>query len=183
MKLFYVMGVTCVGKDYMIEYAQRTYPDKVGIVQVGKEFRRRYPPEFFQGKGAMKSTEDEAFNIFVELLNAAQDKKYVFVSGQPRLESQVDRIMRPYPGEVIWLHAPDDLLQERIITRFPEGSEKWEEARKLSFDRINNDKKQLYDVLFRLKQNRIKITEYDVQWYPSTEIMDDLIENGELLLP
>lgn len=152
-KIIYLIGVTCSGKDYFIDECVAKEPTIFGSVNVGREFRARYPAGFFKGLGAMSSTEDEAFEIFEAQLQAAGDKPVVLVSGQPRLPSQVDRIMGKYPGEVVWMHQPDAVLVSRLESRFA----KEPDAEDLARARLANDRIQLYDVLFELTKRRIPI--------------------------
>jgi hypothetical protein len=144
----YVFGVTCTGKDYLVEKALQMYPNIFGAVQVGKEFRRRYPPEHFQGMGAPAHTEDEAYQIFLDELNKVSDKNRVLIVGQPRRASHVDRIYRKYPGLILWLHAKDVVLEERINKRFPDDLK----SKELAIQRLANDRIQLYDTLYELSK-------------------------------
>lgn len=153
MKIIYMLGVTCAGKDYLSDHAVAKYPDTFGAVNVGKEFRRRYPPGYFQGKGAMASTEDEVYEIFTQQLEAASKKPFVLVSGQPRLVSQVDRIFAKFPGSILWLHQPDSVLLDRLEKRFVDSPD----AIHLAKERLLNDRIQLFDVLFELVKRNVPI--------------------------
>lgn len=143
--LYYVLGTTCAGKDWFMEKAQELYPEDVGLVQVGKEFRRRYPPGYFQGSASPLHTEQEALNIFEEQLDLVRDKRIVFVAGQPRRVSQIDPTINKYQGQVLWIYAEEELLKERAHSRTNDPA-----VTHLSLCRITNDKVQLFDVLYHL---------------------------------
>lgn len=170
-EIYYVWGVTCVGKDTLMDRADQIYPNLVGLVNVGKEFRRRYPPEYFKGKGAMQSTEVEAREIFEEQLNARikEDKRIILVSGQPRLVSQLDFTMRKYPGTLLWMHVSDETLMKRLEGRFPGDPGAFE----LSKKRLSNDRIQLFDVMFEILKRGYPFITFDGDY----EQMDALIHN------
>ncbi len=147
-KLICILGITCTGKDTLVERMVEKYPD-VGAVQVGKEFRKRYPPERFKGLGAMPDTEKESWEIFDEQLALCKDKSIVLITAQPRMESQVNEIMNRcvIKPEFYALTCSKEELQRRIIKRFDNQEEGW---LTLAQQRVNNDKIQLYEVLLTL---------------------------------
>lgn len=150
------MGITSVGKSTFINSAP---PDRVAKVEVGKEMRRRYPPERFRGLAAMPDTEDEVFEIYQEQLREAyrSGKEFILVDGQPRMVSQIRRVMEFYPmipREAIWLHVDDTILEERIEARFPDDPG----SRELAVKRMTNDKTQLFPVIFELLRIDTPIT-------------------------
>lgn len=154
-KCFFILGTTCSGKDYMIEYAIDKYPNKFGAVQVGKEFRKRYPPEHFKGSGAPDHTEQEALQIYKEQFDKNLDKEYILVSGQPRRPSQVIPCIEycyqtGYVPSVVWLYTPDIVINNRIVERFKDNFEE----KKLAQQRTINDKVQFYDTIFELLKYR-----------------------------
>lgn len=157
----HILGVTCVGKDSLIEFLAQKFPNDIGTIQVGKEFRKRYPPEFFKGLGAMQSTEDEAYKIYCEEREKCRDKKHIFVSSQPRLITQVSRIEESEPGTkrlYIFIRCSEEEINRRINERFPLDdleitSSEYHKAlnsRHLASDRVINDRIQNYDVLLEL---------------------------------
>jgi len=160
-QVYYVIGITCAGKDFFIESALRKYPDVFGACQVGKEFRKRYPPEYFQGQGAPEHTEREAMEIFKGQMTAADDagKKIVLVSGQPRRPSQVELCLNYKWGEVIWVHASDEIILLRIRDRFRDDPAGYN----LAIQRVINDKIMYYDVLYELNKRSMKILTFDTQ--------------------
>lgn len=167
--IYYVTGVTCAGKDTMMERAADLYPNLVGLVQVGKEFRRRYPPGYFKGKGAMQSTEAEALEIFNQQLEAVKNKKIIFVSSQPRLVSQISFTVGKHPGTIVWMNVSEETLLKRLERRFPNDPE----SIGLSMKRLSNDRIDLYDVIFNLMKLDIPFITFDGDF----ESVDSLIHN------
>lgn len=84
-KIICLMGITCSGKDTLAERMQELHPDNVGLIQIGKEMRKRHPPEYFKGLGAMAHTETEVWSIFEEQKKLSEDKKLIVLTGVPRL--------------------------------------------------------------------------------------------------
>jgi len=143
--LICLLGVTCVGKDTIAEEAQKKWPEDVGLIQVGKAMRLRHPPGYFDGKGAMEHTEDEAWSIFTEQLQAAENKKLVVCVGQPRILSQVERVIALERRKMfLWFTSSHET--DRITQRFKNDSASME----LSLRRRANDRIQYYDVLHQL---------------------------------
>lgn len=143
--IVYLVGVTCSGKDFFCDYAEKR-SDHCKAVRVGKILRERYPPGYFNGMGAPEHTEKEALDIFNEQIEANKDKKIILVNGQPRRVSRIGETVGRFPGIVVLFYAPDEVIRERIKRRFPDDPE----SAALSLARVNNDKIQLYDVLSRL---------------------------------
>lgn len=140
--IIYLMGVTCSGKTTLVDDFLSDPFGNVGAVQVGKEMRRRYPPEYFQGSGAPGHTEDEARRIFEEQLKAAEGKKLILVDGQPRRRSQV-ALMKRNPGLGLILDVSEETQRERLENRFKNDPA----GRFLAEDRIKNDKVMYYDCI------------------------------------
>lgn len=176
---YYIAGVTCVGKDFLIERAVKKYPDIFGAVQVGKEFRRRYPPEHFKGKGAMPSTRNEAYNIFVEQFAQARKKPKILVAGQPREKEQVQRICVPNPGKIIWLSASDETIEKRLAVRFANDVS----SANLSKQRLTNDRIQLYDVLHEAVSLGIPIWAFNVDTMDVDSLIQILLEDIDVRSP
>lgn len=152
--MFYVLGTTCAGKSYFIDKALERYPEKFAAVEVGKEFRRRHPPEYFQGSAAPDHTEQEAITIFNELHEQALQtgRPNILVSGQPRRLSQLAPTALRYPGTMLWLYAEPAVLRERAMAR-----DQTEEELKLSLARIDNDRIQIFDLLFEMLKHGLSI--------------------------
>ena len=158
MKIIFVVGTTCVGKSTFLEKAKEILQERAGLVEVGKEFRKRYPPERFRGLAAMPDTEEEAFEIYTEQIREAyRDKcEYILVDGQPRSLTQVERVLAFYPGitkEAWWLSVDEEEIHSRLVGRSPVYSEDY----KLSYARITNDKIQLFPVIWSLIRRGVLI--------------------------
>lgn len=153
MKFFYLVGVTNSGKDYFAQRALEKAPSLIGMTNVGQIFRQRYPASHFKGQGAPQNTEEEAFQIFCSEVKRVREegKRICLVNGQPRRVSQVDRVMYAN-SEVIWFHEDDDVLVERAKQR-----DSCQEALDLSMERMVNDRKQLYDVIWHLMRRGVPI--------------------------
>lgn len=169
-RIYYAFGVTCAGKDTLMDRAQELYPNLVGLVNVGKEFRKRYPPEYFQGKGAMLHTEREAIEIFeTQLAEQRKDKKIIFVSGQPRMVAQIKETIGKYSGTILWLHVSDETLKQRLEKRFVGDPGSYQ----LSLKRLSNDRIQLFDVVFELIKSGYEFVTFNGDF----ESLDVVIHN------
>ena len=170
-KMYCICGVTCTGKDSLVERAHVLYPNIVGKIQIGNEMRRRHPPEYFKGLGAMQDTEPEVWEIFDEQYKRAEGegKSIIFVSGVPRLEGQIERLQQYVFDFHVWfLTVEDKILQERLYNRFKDKPD-WA---KLAQDRLRNDKIQLYDVLMQCQ------SETDVRVIYSNGVIDHVIHEA-----
>lgn len=172
--VYYVVGLTCVGKDTFLERAHELYPNVFGLVQVGKEFRRRYPPGYFDGKAAMPHTENEALEIYAEQLAAALQKKITLVCGQPRMVDQIRNTIDKNPGTVIWMHVSDETLAQRVSLRFPNDQPSVD----LSTKRLLNDRIQLYDVIFHLKKKDYPFIMFDGDYEQYDALIHQLVHYG-----
>lgn len=146
------MGVTCAGKSSFLSYAARNHAG-VGLVEVGKALRAKYPASHFQGQAAPLHTQQEAWDLCCEATRAHLDdptKRLVLIDGQPRDVAQVDAMFALpalFKGvRFVLLHCDPDVQLERARVRFqsdPEGLA-------LATARIENDQKSYYRVLARL---------------------------------
>jgi hypothetical protein len=178
IKTFYLMGITCTGKDYFIERAMQRHPTLFGCVQVGKEFRRRYTASHFQGSAAPDHTEREAIEIFEEQHEQAVKDgfKYILVSGQPRRLSQIEPCLTfSKGGTIIFMRTPHETILERLSIRFENDKEGYD----LSMQRLVNDKIQLYDVIFELLDRQIEFRTLDTDKRGIDEAIDTLAHFGD----
>lgn len=146
--MVFCMGATCSGKSTFIDRCTESN-NKFGSIKVGEEMRRRHPPEYFDGLGAMQHTEDEAWEIFTSSLddNVRRGKSIVLVDGQPRLPSQVEKCFRAasersFVWIILWFMVDEDELKRRMLERFKGKTGELGLAK----ERMVNDKCQLYDV-------------------------------------
>jgi|SRR6056297_308547 len=138
------VGVTNTGKTTLFDRL-RLIPH-YGFIEVGKEMRKRHPPEFFKGLGAMKDTESEVWEIVAEHYQAAisAGATVIFCDGQPRMREHVVELQRRFGDySLIQLHAPFELLTTRASIRDAGDPSK----QRLNEQRLHNDYRQLYDTL------------------------------------
>ena len=142
-----VMGVTNTGKSTLLDRMKTSEKSlRFGFIEVGKELRRRHPPEYFNGFAAMKETEEEVWDIFDKQYNEAKEAgaDYIICDGQPRMDVQLEVMKRKYaPLIFILLTTEDSTLKKRAGERDLNNSS----ATKLSMDRLRNDFSQMYYVL------------------------------------
>ena len=158
--LVFVVGGCGSGKTTLVERIADNY-DECGCVEVGKEMRKRYSPEAFQGQGCPDWAEREAWNLMVEKINEQrrQGRRYIFIDGQPRKPRTVDQLAEFYQGDlrflndgseytydiplVLHLYADYDVRHQRIMERDRAN----DKDLNLAKQRLENDTYQLYDVL------------------------------------
>lgn len=126
MKVWSIGGATCAGKGTFLDYAKAQLGDKVYLVQIGKIMRTRHPPEFFNGLGAMASTEAEVWEILGEELNKAladPNVRMVLLDGLPRMGGQIPKLLSYFNTFIrygfVFLHASQETRKERVKKRFP----------------------------------------------------------------
>jgi hypothetical protein len=88
-----IVGPTCAGKTSLIDYLLQAH-ENWRAVCVGREMRRRYPPEFFQGQAALEATEPEVWELFAAHWRSAvaAEAPVFLVDGQPRHPSHPGRL-------------------------------------------------------------------------------------------
>jgi hypothetical protein len=157
INLFFVIGATNAGKSTFLSDAAYGYGNRIGLVEVGKLMRMKYPPSHFKGQSNPKHTAVEAWQMMVDgVERAKQDMKHlILVDGQPRDIQQTHDIINNYIYHnddlncaVIHLYAPLEVRQQRAMER--DGSDK--EKLELSLARLHNDMAPLYDVLALLHE-------------------------------
>jgi hypothetical protein len=178
-KVFSLMGVTCVGKDYFIERACEQFPHLFGKVQVGKELRKRHSPEYFKGLGCATACYQEALDILKEQYEVSRmvGHKYVLVSGQPRERSQVQPVIDILGSNfmAIWLSADENVIMNRLKDRFKDDPA----SEELALQRLKNDRVQLYDSFFELLHRGIDVRTVDVTYTDINHIIQQIAHFGE----
>jgi hypothetical protein len=165
---FSILGITNAGKTTLMEYIEQNCPT-FGTIQIGKEMRKRHPPEYFGGLAAMPHTEKEVWEIFDDQLKAAEDsgKRCVVIDGQPRLASQVTEVEeRLWNIRYIQIVAPHEVLMERAQKRAKDAANL-----ELSMKRLVNDYQQLYYVIAEIMlrgQRCIVVDSTDPDWIEAT---------------
>lgn len=199
--IVFIMGPTCSGKSTFLNYCKEQEPDRVGVIEVGKLFRAKYPPEYFEGFAALEKTRQEAWDIFTECLyqNFTRKLDLILVDGQPRdisqvkavLESQfvqIPRRVNPDSTETIlppitwrkrffYFYCPREVQQQRAENRHPTGGKELT----LAQVRIDNDRLLYHDVLVALMANWATIevvnTSGDPEKY-SKRLLDTMLDGA-----
>lgn len=146
--ILFVIGITNSGKSTFLERMKRLRHDQVNLVEVGKQMRAKYPPEYFQGQGAPEHTAKEAWAMMVEGV-AAGKGKFTLVDGQPRDIDQMEAIYAGYVNrpeyECRFLHltAPYTILAKRANFRDGADPARYE----LTMERLKTDARSLYFIL------------------------------------
>ncbi len=154
LPLIFVIGATNAGKSTLLDTV-RSYAG-VGMIEVGKMFRAKYPPEHFKGHANPAHTQVEAWQMFLDSRKAWAEKgaRVAFVDGQPRdLEQCKMALALPNPKRFIHLWAPISVREERARKRDhdPVVPEAENEKLKLSLARVTGDLPKLYDVVQHIK--------------------------------
>ena len=137
-----VIGVTCSGKSTFIDYCVKEFGDIVFPVQIGKILRAKYPPEYFEGLGAMAKTSAEVSQLLRRAITefAQSDKVVMLLDGVPREASQVPLLQQLATDSGILgiyclhLQCSDDILRQRAEASRSGAS------LDLALARITNDK-------------------------------------------
>lgn len=84
-------GPTCVGKTTTLDAVIADPNNNAVGCFIGREMRRRHPPEYFDGAMASEKTEPEVRDIFMDVYVdfLKSDKQFLLCDGIPRLPSQV----------------------------------------------------------------------------------------------
>lgn len=143
----FVLGATNTGKSTFLEKVKSCYPKDTYIIQVGKIFRAKYPPSYFEGQAAPEKTEKEAVEILWNEYEKAKDLKYVLIDGQPRNLNQVAMIQSSTKFDdrkcvTFNLVCPRNIRLDRALRRY-EG----EDSLKLALERTDRDILGLHEVL------------------------------------
>lgn len=154
ISVFFVMGPTCSGKSTLLEELTHAIsPDDLGLVEVGKMMRAKYPPEHFQGQCNPKHTQQEAWEMCESAIRGhkADGKTFIVVDGQPRDREQARLCASRFPEEdgynceYILLDAS---LEER--ERRARIDRSGDDLEKLAIPRLTNDMIAYYGVLVEL---------------------------------
>ena len=148
-----LLGPTNSGKTTIIDHFTTVNPDKFTGVLIGREMRKRYPPEHFQGKAQMADTEAEVLEILWNGVKAATTP-VILVDGQPRNLNQITwmeaHFCRDYRWCAVNCYAPRPYRVERAEARDPDP-----EKLALSMKRMDDDVLTLYEVVETLRSNNL----------------------------
>lgn len=162
--LYFVIGATCAGKGSLLNNMQLFGgASKVGLVQVGKLMRAKYPPEYFKGSAAPEHTQNEAMQMVVDGIKTLSDKpRAIFIDGQPRDKKQLSQIVAdyfidgPYTSKFIHVWASKEERRERINNRFENDYN----SKQLSLDRTEGptqDGINLYEIVSEISISNLPI--------------------------
>jgi adenylate kinase family enzyme len=176
--LIFVIGATNSGKGTFLAQTKAIFGDKVGLVEVGKMMRAKYPPEHFQGQAAPSHTQDEAWAMMQSRISELVDQKVpiIVVDGQPRDHKQLHGILNEY-GEhnkvFVHLFASKQCRLARALQRdAPDVSKIM-----LSLDRLTGDIPVLYEILSTLMaENQIITTINTEQTDVTTATLSDFLD-------
>jgi hypothetical protein len=154
LPLIFVIGATNAGKSTLLD-SVRSYPG-IGLVEVGKMMRAKYPPEHFAGQASPTHTAAEAWMMFgSRVIECAADGcRVAFVDGQPRDMTQCESILAlPNPKLFLHLWAPIHVREERARKRDSDPTVPDAENQKLqlALKRVIGDIPKLYDVTQRIR--------------------------------
>ena len=167
--VLHVLGATNAGKTTFLDQMVDIYGDRVRRVEIGKILRAKYldpdsphfEPDKFKGQSNPKETADEAWKLYLDLVNEATNAEgveIVLVDGQPRDVEQAEAVMN-FVGvndeiriEFILVHADHEKRAERLAQRF---DDEHDPGFRLGLARMESDYRGLYDVLAVLASHGI----------------------------
>ncbi len=166
LPLIFVMGVTNVGKSTLMDTARgydakpdpadegRVFGAGIGLIEVGKMMRAKYPPEHFKGQGAPAHTQVEAWQMLLDSLKTHVENgmRVAIVDGQPRNLEQCEwALAMPNPKLFLHLWAPPRVREARAAKRDVADPDR----AKLTAARLTTDLVALYDVMMRLQVQQL----------------------------
>ncbi len=185
LPLIFVMGVTNTGKSTIMETMRGYEHAGVGLIEVGKMMRAKYPPEYFKGSGAPQHTQAEAWGMMNDGIKAHVDagRKVALIDGQPRNWEQMQwALSMPNPKSFIHLWAPPQTRLERAHKRDSTDVAKL----KLTLDRLHDDVLKLYDIIafLHLRGERVETIDTTSTHYAPFPAMKSIINHlvGERVL-
>lgn len=176
--LVYVIGPTNAGKSTFLAHVGKF--KHVGLVEVGKMMRAKYPPSHFAGQSNPAHTAAEAWQMYLDGVEAhkAAGKSGIYIDGQPRDTKQTLELLRvPYRNRVfLHLWAPLEVRQARAEARDKDDPAKLE----LSRQRLVNDDPQVYNVVSRLEASHservvhVDTSAPDLDWESIRQLLDSM---------
>jgi adenylate kinase family enzyme len=168
--ILHVLGNTGSGKTTVMELVCERNPRRASGISVGKELRKRYPPDYFEGQAAPQKTELEAMQIYREFVdyhtNPESHAQLILVDGQPRNTSQVAACLQvPTPGwrhEFLLFHVGELVRWQRLINRDAAS----EGALALANQRLTGDYKNTYEVMIEIARLGLKLQILDASETP-----------------
>lgn len=163
--IFFIMGTTCSGKSTFLRMAQEKLlgEDLVGLVEVGKMMRAKYPPEHFAGQASPEHTRHEAWQMCEDTVFelAGYGKRIILVDGQPRDPEQVhlcrSRFNFPeFETHFVLIDASLSVREHRA-RRDRSGSD----LETLAIPRLTHDMQTYFSVLVELLKHNERIQIFD----------------------
>lgn len=168
--LIFLMGPTCAGKSTLMQVLKDRLPTKIGLVEVGKELRAKYPPSYFAGQNNPAHTAAEAWELCVAGIRREGDagKTHILIDGQPRDVPQVRKCLNEFPGQpkrFVLLTADLEVRRQRAMAGRSANPENLE----LALQRLTNDMISYYAVLAELLLRGQFVDAYDTSGIENTE--------------
>ena len=167
MNILHLMGNTGAGKTSIMDALVARNPGACVGISVGRELRKKYPPEYFTGAAAPEHTEAEAMSLYRKFVQANRQCALIVIDGQPRKDSQVMPSLELWPGshDFLLVHAPHNIRQERLIGRDSHDAAKMA----LAQARLDADYRNQYEVMVELARLGIHLeivdsAKHDIQW-------------------
>jgi energy-coupling factor transporter ATP-binding protein EcfA2 len=161
--LIFVMGPTCSGKSTLLQIASQMSPS-VGLVEVGKMLRAKYPPSHFAGQCNPAHTAGEAWDLCrseVDRLTEGR-KGIILVDGQPRDRHHVEKIyehfVRKGKYKVRFILVDAELAERERRAR---ASRSGEDLETLAIPRLTNDMISNYTVMVEIIKQGGSIEVFD----------------------
>lgn len=180
----FIMGTTCSGKSSFLSFASQAEPQQVGLVEVGKMFRAKYPPSYFRGQAAPKHTALEAWEMCENAVDEhlRRGTELILVDGQPRDFEQTHKCVASWPMVPRRFVLLDCYLAEREARaekRFDPTDKDYAQKYELAMQRLRNDMQSYYIVIAELLKLDQKIEVLDTNMTPETyqrPLLDALIK-------
>lgn len=153
-----ITGATNSGKSSLVSYLGKRHD--VGLIEIGKILRKKYPPSYFKGQQQPKHTEAEVLQLLADLIDKHVNNgvRFIVVDGQPRSLDQLGVFERAkLPKLYIHLFSPEKVRIDRIKKRDGNNAE----ALALSMTRLNGDIPSVYEILLRTLMSGGAVRIYD----------------------
>lgn len=169
--LISVIGPSCTGKTWMMDFIRDAGDPRIGLVEVGRYFREKYldpksphyQPDYFKGQMAPAHTQKEAWDVLESSVNRhlADGKRAIVIDGQPREVGQAHRMLDNWTSVskmFVVLHASPAERERRALAKVES-----EDNRQLRLQRLQRDIADTYEVLLTLIQRRTYIKVIDTE--------------------
>ena len=158
--VLHLLGNTGSGKTTLLDFLTSAWPDDITGISVGREFRKKYPPEFFEGQAAPAHTEQEAMSMYTDFVTERRDHGYglIIVDGQPRKQSQVAACINNASGlqhDFLLVHADHGIRNDRL------DSSRSGSSLELAIRRLDTDYRNQYEVMVELARLGLELNIVD----------------------